>query len=336
MAEGHQPSPPARRPSLAARVLGGGARGAEAVARVTGVDDVVERAVEEAIVRALESEAVERAVVRVAEGPALEETVRRVLASPAVERAIIEALDSKLVDRVWDHVLQSDETQKLIERIADAPEVRQAVAAQGIGLVDDLGRQVRRVAGHFDNALERVARLILRRPQRAEPTDHAGIFTRGLAFAIDLAILNLAFWGLAGLAHSAAEALSPRLADLVTPGLALGLAGWALASALYALFFWTLAGQTPGMRLLAIRLDPGGGERALPFRRGLRRLWWILLSLLPLGLGFIGVLLRDDRRALHDRKAGTEVVPDASKLRLGWFRNDEEKPDRERETPSGS
>lgn len=330
MADGPQPSPPARRPSLAARVLGGGARGAQAVAEVTGVDELVERAVEEAIVRALESEAVERAIVRVAEGPAVEETVQRVLASPAVERAIIEAIDSRLVDRVWDHILDSDETQKLIERIADAPEVRQAVAAQGIGLVEDLGRQVRRVAGHLDNAIERVARIVLRRPQRTEPTDRAGLVTRGLAFAIDLAILNLIFWGVTGLARSAAEALSPRLEDLLTPGLALGLAGWVLASAVYVLFFWTLAGQTPGMRLLAIRLDSGGGTRDLPFRRALRRLWWILLSILPLGLGFIGILLRDDRRALHDRKAGTEVIPDTSKLTLDWFLNEEKEPSRER------
>ena len=54
-------------------------------------------------------------------------------------------LDSELVDHVWDRLLASDEAQKLIERIAEAPELRAAIAAQGVGLLRDIGRQVRRL-----------------------------------------------------------------------------------------------------------------------------------------------------------------------------------------------
>src|SRR5690349_13046097 len=107
-------SPPPRRTSFAARLLGGGARGAQAVAEATGIDSALDLATEEAIVRALESPAVERALVRVLEGPAVEEAVERLLASPAVERAAINALDSPLVDKVWDRLLKSDEAQKLV------------------------------------------------------------------------------------------------------------------------------------------------------------------------------------------------------------------------------
>ena len=152
MAEDQRPT---RRPSFAARLLGGGARTASAVAEATGIDDALDLATEEAIVRALESPAVERALVRVLEGPAVEEAVERLLASPAVERAAINALDSPLVDKVWDRLLQSDEAQKLVERVAEAPEVRAAITQQGFGLLEDIGRQIRRIAHGLDGAAER-------------------------------------------------------------------------------------------------------------------------------------------------------------------------------------
>ena len=88
------------------------------------------------------------------EGPAIEEAVERLLASPAVERAAINALDSPLVDKVWDRLLQSDEAQKLVERVAEAPEVRAAIASQGVGLLEDIGRQIRRIAHRLDWAAE--------------------------------------------------------------------------------------------------------------------------------------------------------------------------------------
>src|SRR5918997_1322230 len=80
----------------------------------------------------------------------------RAIASPAVERAAIKVLDSELVDRVWAHLLASDEAQKLVERIAEAPEVRAALTQQGVGLIEDLGRGVREFSDHFDAAIDRV------------------------------------------------------------------------------------------------------------------------------------------------------------------------------------
>src|SRR5918995_4585186 len=121
---------PVRRPSVAARLLGGSARSARVVAEATGIDDAVDLATEEAIVRALESPAVERALVRVLESEAAQEAFERTLSSPAVERAAVRVLDSELVDHVWDRLLASDEAQRLVERIAAAPEVRAAIAQQ--------------------------------------------------------------------------------------------------------------------------------------------------------------------------------------------------------------
>jgi uncharacterized RDD family membrane protein YckC len=299
---------PRRRPSFAARLLGGGARGARAVAGATGIDDAVELVTEEAIVTALESEAVERALVRVLEGPASEEAVERLLSSPAVERALIDALDSDLVDKLWARLLESDETQKLIERIAEAPEIRNALTSQGVGLIEDLGRQVRRIAHRLDGVTESVARRLIGKPQRTEATDNAGLVTRALALVIDGAIVNGAFFGLSAIFTFAISALFPEFETSSAPAIALGTTTFIVIVAGYLLFFWTLAGQTLGMKLLGIRLIDFEGAPRLGSRTGVRRLFGIFLSVLTLGIGFVVVLFSDRRRGLPDRIANTEVI----------------------------
>lgn len=305
MAE-RRPTP--ARPSLAARLLGGGARGARAVAEATGIDEAVELATEEAIVRALESPAVERALVRVLEGPATEEAVRRVVGSAAVERALLDALDSELVDKMWERLLASDEAQKLVERIAEAPEVRAAITSQGVGLIEDLGRQVRRIAHVFDGAAESVARRLTFRPRRTEPTDNAGLVTRALALLIDGAVINGAFFAIAGLLTFVASSLFSEFETSSAPALAVGSVGFVAILSAYLLFFWTLAGQTLGMRLLGIRLIEADRTPRLSRRTAIRRLFGIALSVLTLGLGFLVVLVSDRRRGLHDGLANTEVI----------------------------
>ncbi|CAN5211226.1 hypothetical protein BH24ACT23_BH24ACT23_05600 [soil metagenome] len=299
--------PPART-SIAARLLGGGARGARAVAEATGIDDAVELATEEALVRALESPAVERAIIRVLEGPAAEEAVERLLASPAVERAVMNALDSKLVDHAWERLLQSEEAQMLVERIAEAPEVRAAITSQGVGLVEDLGRQIRRIAHRLDGAAESVARRLMRRPQRAERTDNAGLVTRALALALDAAVVNATFIGLSALFTFAVQAFEPDFDRSSAPALALGSVAFIGLVSAYLFFFWTLAGQTLGMRFLGIRLDDFDGTPALRPRSAFRRLVGIAVAVLPAGAGFLPVLVSDRRRGLHDRIGRTEVI----------------------------
>jgi len=296
------------RPSLASRLMGRGVRGAEAIAGATGIDDAVGVVTEEAIVRAFESPAVERALVRVLEGQAVEDSVQRVLASPAVERAVVDALDSELVDHVWERLLESDETQKLIERIAEAPEVRAAVAAQGMGLIEDLGRQVRRVAHRLDGVVEGFVRRILGRGQRTEPSNDAGLVTRLLGFGIDAALLNAAFIGLSALVALVISALFPDADGSSAPALAIGGVAWLAIGGAYLMFFWTLAGQTPGMRLLGVRLDDGAGNPRITLRAAWRRLLGIGLCVLTLGIGFAMVLFSDRRRGLQDRLAGTYVI----------------------------
>jgi uncharacterized RDD family membrane protein YckC len=295
---------PPRRPTIPERLIGTGARGAQRVAKATGVDEAAETFAEEAIVRAIESEAAERAIARVLQGPVVEEAVEQALTSPAIERALTEALDSEMIDRLWERLLASDEAQKLVERIAEAPEVRAAIASQGVGLIDDLGRETAKTTHRLDRVVERLARGLLRRPKRESETDRAGAVSRGLALVLDAAILNAGFF--------AVSSIVALLGSLIfnessAPAIAIGATAWFFAGAAYLVFFWSLAGQTPGMRFLRIRLDSPAGRR-IGLGPALRRFAGLVLSFLTFGIGFIGILFSDRRRGWADRLAGTEVV----------------------------
>src|SRR5919106_1897370 len=188
--DGAPPARPERR-SPAARLVGLGARGAGRVAEATGVDVVAEDALEEAIVRALRSPAVERALVRVIERNAVQDAIQRALTSEEVAEAVVTALDSQLADRVWEEILASDKAQMLVERIAEAPEVRAAIAEQGAGLITDVGRRLTKITEALDDSAERIAHRVVGRSGEETEIDQVGLVTRGLAAAVDVAIIAL-------------------------------------------------------------------------------------------------------------------------------------------------
>ena len=291
---------------LAARLLGAGARGAGAVGRATGIDKAVEIATEEAIVSAVESEAVERAIARVLQGPVIEEAVQDVLDSAAVKKAILETLDSELVDEVWRRLLASQQTQQLVERIAEAPEVRAAIASQGVGLLGDIGRQIAKLARDLDNTVERIVRRLFFRRRRPLPTNRAGAVTRGVAMVIDAVIVNLFFTVIAGAATLLATFFGGSGEGVPRGAIAAGSFVWLVVVGGYLVCFWSLAGQTPGMRFLGIRLS----ERRLPLRRSIRRLIGLGLSVITFGIGFLGIVFGESRRGWADRMGHTEVIYD--------------------------
>lgn len=290
---------------LSVRLLGAGVRGARTVTKATGIDRAVEVAAEEAMVAAVESEAVERALARVLQGPLVEQAVEDALESEAIKRALIEALDSELVDEVWRRMLASEETQRLIERIAEAPELRAAISAQSMGFIEDVGHTVGNTTRRLDGVVERIARGLLFRQRRLEPTNRAGALTRALAFGLDILLVNLVFSGFAAIVALIGSALSPDGNSVSGLALALGTGAWLVLGGVYLVSFWSLVGETPGMRFFGIRL---GVERGLPFRRSIKRLIGMGLAIIPLGLGFAGILFDGRRRGWHDRLAGVDVV----------------------------
>ncbi len=317
---------PAGKPlPLSVRLLGAGVRGARTVGKATGVERAVQSAAEEAMVAAAESEAVERALVRVLQGPLVEEAVNGALESESVKRALIDALDSEMVDEVWRRLLASEEAQRLVERIAEAPELRAAISAQSVGFIEDIGHTIANSTRRLDGVVERIARRIFFRPRRVEPTDRAGALTRALAFGLDILIVNLAFSGLAAIVALIGSFLSGGGSNVSGLALALGGSAWLLLGAAYLVGFWSLAGQTPGMRFFGIRLGVEG--RGLPPRRSIRRLFGLALAAIPFGLGFLGILFDQRRRGWQDRLAGVDVLYEEREAASApWSTLDESEP----------
>ena len=104
--------------------------------------------------------------------------------------------------------------------------------------------------------------------------------------------------------RAATQSLQHALFALAWPPLL----GFAALGALYHLAFESAPGQaTPGQRALGLRVVDASGARIGRGRALLRHLAGAL-SWLTLNIGHALVLLRPDRRALHDLVAGTRVV----------------------------
>lgn len=81
----------------------------------------------------------------------------------------------------------------------------------------------------------------------------------------------------------------------------------ALVPPLFFLLFWLKGGQTLGMRSWRLRVIRNDGH-PLGWGDALKRLVAALLSWLPLGLGYLWILVDRDRLAWHDRLSGTRLV----------------------------
>lgn len=259
-----------------------------------GSEALADADLEEAIAAALEHERTQR-------------YARRVLASPGLERLASEAAESRLTAQVTDRVLHSPEMQRMIEEVAASPAVRAALARQTTSLGEEIAAGVRGRTESADATAERRVRGWLRRAPRSRGASsaYAGLATRAAAFAIDLVLAHLiALTGaaLAGLAASMVGELRPEwlVALLVA-------SWWALVVGTYFSLFWTVAGQTPGMRLLHLRVV-GPDGRPPHLGRSLLRLVGLGLAIVPLFAGFLPVLIDERRRGLHDFLAGTVVL----------------------------
>ena len=73
-----------------------------------------------------------------------------------------------------DKVLESEEAQELVERVAEAPEVRSAITSQGVGLLEDVRQAARReLRARLDDVARsqrRAGRCGVRSAPRGRPT----------------------------------------------------------------------------------------------------------------------------------------------------------------------
>ena len=132
-------------------------------------------------------------------------------------------------------------------------------------------------------------------PVHSAPIESAPLELRMMATAMDAMLVGAGFVGFC--------AVGAKVAGEVPAGAQAGVAAavtLAVFYALYQLLFFTLSEQTPGMRYARIGLCTFSDEN--PTRSAMRRrLLAKLVSLCPLGLGFVWALLDEDRLGWHDR-----------------------------------
>lgn len=137
-------------------------------------------------------------------------------------------------------------------------------------------------------------------------TAYAGIVTRAVAFAADVAIVYAILLAIGVVVGLIIGAFSNFNLDGNLETILGAAAVWFLTLGIYLVAFWSLTEQTPGMRALGIEVTTCDGER-LRLRRSLLRLVGMVLAALPLFAGYFLILLRDDRRGLHDLLARSVV-----------------------------
>jgi uncharacterized RDD family membrane protein YckC len=146
---------------------------------------------------------------------------------------------------------------------------------------------------------------------------YVGLATRVIAFVIDAALIDLVAL-IGGLGASLILALLHIPGPLKTVLAVIGGIAYILWCVGYFVVFWSTTGQTPGMRVMQIRVVTTFGERLKP-RRALVRCVGVLLAALPLFAGFALILFDDRRRGFQDRFAGTLMI-EASQLSIAEAR----------------
>ena len=143
-------------------------------------------------------------------------------------------------------------------------------------------------------------------PVEASPVAYSGLVTRTVAFVIDAAIVNVVAIVVAA-AVVLAFSVIPGSQRLHAVGVALAAAAFVVWCVAYWATFWSTTGQTPGDRLMQIRVSRSDGAR-LHAARAVIRVVATALASLPLGAGFLPILLNDRRRGVHDWLADTVVT----------------------------
>jgi uncharacterized RDD family membrane protein YckC len=135
---------------------------------------------------------------------------------------------------------------------------------------------------------------------------YAGSVSRFLAYAIDLTVSSAAFGlALAAISYVAKVVTGHEVSwNKTNAVVAAVFVTWEF---LYFGYSWAASGRTFGMAVLGIRVVMADGTPVEP-RRGVLRALVFPLSFLACGLGFLGILVQRERRALHDLIAGTVVV----------------------------
>ena len=218
-----------------------------------------------------------------------------------VQQRIAAELDDEAVVVIIERVVDTNAFKVALERALTSPAIRTALTKQSATFADELAALVRGRLARLDSL---VGRYVV-----AAPAAYAGIVSRSAAFVADLVLAQVVFLVGAGVAVLVGSLIGDFSPSWGWRGAAGG--GWLLALGAYFVFFWSLAGQTPGMRLVGLRVTHAG--RTPGIARSAVRYVALLASTIPLLLGLVPILFDRRRRGLQDFVAGTTVLVDGER-----------------------
>ena len=209
-----------------------------------------------------------------------------------------------------------------VDKLAENTDIGAMIARSSGSVASDALDAVRSQAVGLDEWIARWVARLLRRDQPAPRPHFGGGVSRFVAYVADLGASTGVFMlALAAISFAASiftgHSISWNRNDLPV---AIAFAAWEF---LYFAYSWGASGKTVGMALLGVKVVAADGTEAGP-RRAVIRTLAFPLSFLLFGLGFLGIFLQRDRRALHDLIAGTAVVYtwDARSARLRFLHRD--------------
>jgi uncharacterized RDD family membrane protein YckC len=135
---------------------------------------------------------------------------------------------------------------------------------------------------------------------------YIGLITRGIAFVIDAALISLIAF-LVGAAVALIGSLFHFPHELNTILKVVGGVAYVLWAAGYFVGFWSATGQTPGDRVMQIRVVTTDLERVKPIR-GIVRCVGLVVATIPLFVGYLPILFDRRRRGLADWLGRTVVI----------------------------
>lgn len=133
---------------------------------------------------------------------------------------------------------------------------------------------------------------------------YVGLVTRGISWAVDALIINFVAI-ITGLGAELIASIFPITKDLKPALLAIAGVVYVVWTAAYFVVFWSISGQTPGSRLMQVRLVTPGGGKVNPVRALVR---WIGMNvaMLPLPWGYLPIPFK--RLGFPDWLAHTRVI----------------------------
>jgi len=244
-----------------------------------------------------------------------------------------ELLEEVDVDAVLDRVDINDVVARIdMEKLVEQTDLGAIIARSTGGIATEALDTVRSGAVGLDQFIDRwVTRVLrLRGPDPQAPRAHlnaeaptisvrthpshwvsaqghyAGTVSRFAAYLIDLTVSTVLYSLTLSLTSFVAEIVTGRPVSWYRDNIVVVIiyVAWQF---FYFGFQWAANGRTMGMALLGVHVVQADGTRLDPWRGWIRSLTFPL-GFLTLGLGFLGIFVQREHRALYDLIAGTAVV----------------------------